>query len=81
MPSRYSPSGEGTVTIFDGVNEVRARVIFLRTRSEAFPSIVSSILSWSNETHFNMSHGSPEAALIAIGSYMTQSVLAVGVAI
>lgn len=46
-----------------------------------FPSIVSLILSWSNESHFSMRQGSPEAAMITIGSFLTQSLVAVAGAI
>lgn len=85
----YGPSGRAWKKTKDVQAELRQRAASMistsmRAGSEdtrEFPSIVSSILSWANATHFTMSHGSPEAALIAIGSYMTQSVLAVGVAI
>ncbi len=44
--------------------------------ADQFPIVVSWILGWSSESHFNLRHGNPEAAVLGIGSYVFQNILA-----
>ena len=46
-----------------------------------FPSSVNLVLRWSNENHLSIRHGNPEAAIIAIGTYLLQSMIGVASAV